>query len=198
MNIAARWFALIVPILLALAGCHELGHMEGPGDYGSAGDTLVGEVRQVDARNREIELRTDAGRNWRIRYDNSTRVTYHQHEYTVTNLEPGDYVAMRTQQDRDGRLYVDQVTVRESVQDRGDRGQKGRLDSFEGSVAYIDNRRGSFEVRNRQNRLVVVTLPYNTPRAVSDRFNRLRVGDYVRVEGRFINQDRFELENFVS
>jgi hypothetical protein len=65
-------------------------------------------------------------------------------------------------------------------------------------VAYIDNHRGSFEVRNRQNRLVVVTLPYNTPRAVSDRFNRLRVGDYVRVEGKFINQDRFELENFVS
>jgi hypothetical protein len=197
MNIAARSFALIVPILLALAGCHELGHLDGPGDYGSTDDTLVGEVRHVDARNREIELRTDAGRNWQIRYDHSTRVTYRQREYTVTNLEPGDYIAMRTQQDRDGRLYAEQVTVRESVQDRGGRGQKGRLDSFEGSVEYIDNRRGSFEVRNRQSRLVVVTLPYNMPRAVSDRFNRLRVGDNVRVEGRFINQDRFELENFV-
>jgi YD repeat-containing protein len=198
MYIAARSFALIAPILFALVGCHELGHVDGPGDYGSTGGTLVGEVRQVDARNREIELHTESGRNWRVRYDNSTRVTYRQRDYTVTNLEPGDYVAMRTQQDRDGRLYVEQVTVRESTQDRGGRGQIGRGESFEGTVAYVDNRRGSFEVRNRQNRLVVVTLPYNTPRAVSDRFNRMREGDYVRVEGRFINQDRFELENFVQ
>jgi len=32
---------------------------------------------------------------------------------------------------------------------------------------------------------------------VADRFNRLREGDYVRIEGRFVNQDRFELESFL-
>jgi hypothetical protein len=104
---------------------------------------------------------------------------------------------MRTQQDRDGRLYTDQIAVRESVQDRGGySGSTGRLDRFEGTVESIDTRRGLFELRNRQDRLVVVTLPYNAPRSLSDRFNRLREGDFIRVEGRFVNQDRFELESF--
>jgi hypothetical protein len=30
-----------------------------------------------------------------------------------------------------------------------------------------------------------------------ERFNRLRQGDVVRIEGRFSNQDRFDLENFL-
>ena len=129
---------------------------------------------------------------------NRTRVTYRQRDYDVTNLEPGDYIALRTERDRDGRLYTDQVTVRESAQDRGGRGRGpgGRLDSVEGTVEYIDARRGTFDIRNRQNRVVMVTVPDNAPRAVSDRFKRLREGDNVRVEGRFITQDRFELESF--
>jgi hypothetical protein len=191
-------FAVLYLGLFVLAGCHELGHLEGLGDYGGT-HSVMGEVRHIDARNREIELRTDGGRNLEVRYDNRTRVTYRQRDYEVAHLEPGDYIALRTQQDRDGRLYTDQVTVRESAQDRSGRGRgsAGRLDSFEGTVEYIDGRRGILELRNRrQNRLVVVTLPYNAPRSVSDRFNRLREGDSVRVEGRFITQDRFELENF--
>jgi hypothetical protein len=183
--------------LLALAGCHELGHMDGTGGYGTIGGDLVGEVRHVDTREREIDIRTEAGRSWTVRYDRNTRVTYRQRDYEVSNLEAGDFVAMRTTQDGRGRLYTDLVTVRESVQDRGGYGQRGRLDQFEGTVEYIDERRGRFEVRDRRNRLVVVTLPYNAPRSVNDRFERLRRGDYVRVEGRFLTEDRFELESFV-
>lgn len=166
--------------LLVLAGCHELGHMDGPGGYGTSGSDLLGEVRYVDTRDRQIEIRTEGGRSWNVRYDGRTRVSYRQRDYEVSNLEPGDYVAMRTTEDRDGRLYADLITVRESVQDRGGYGRRGR-----------------FEVRDWRNRLVVVTLPYNAPRSVSDRFNRLRRGDYVRVEGRFVTEERFELESFV-
>ena len=194
----ARYLGILFLGLFVLAGCHELGHLDGPGDYGST-SSVVGEVRRIDTRNREIELRSDAGRNVDVRYDDRTRVTYRQRDYDVTNLEPGDYIAMRTERDRDGRLYTDQVTVRESAQDRGGRGRgpTGRLDAVEGTVEYIDARRGAFDIRNRQNRLVIVTLPDNAPRAVSDRLKRLREGDNVRVEGRFITQDRFELESFV-
>ena len=73
----------------------------------------------------------------------------------------------------------------------------GRLEKLEGRVEYVDSRRGTLEIRDRSNRLVVVSLPYNAPRAVSERLNRLREGDYVRMEGRFLNRERFELENFV-
>jgi len=196
MKYLMHFLGLISVPLLALAGCHELGHMDGPGGYGTSGGDLVGEVRHIDTREREIELRTEAGRSRNVRYDGRTRVTYRQREYEVSNLEAGDYVAMRTTEDRNGRLYTDLITVRESVQDRGGYRRSGRLDQFEGTVEYIDERRGRFEVRDRRNRLVVVTLPYNAPRSVSDRFYRLRRGDYVRIEGRFLTEDRFELESF--
>ena len=138
-----------------------------------------------------------------MRYDNNTRVSYRQRDYAVANLEPGDYVAVRAQPDRDGRYFTDLITVKESVQERGgyggvnSSGSVGRLEKLDGRVEFVDSRRGTLEIRDRNNRLVVVSLPYNAPRAITDRLNRLREGDYVRMEGRFLNRERFELENFV-
>jgi hypothetical protein len=198
MRAAKRWIGLLSLALLAFAGCHELGHIDGLGDYGTGNSDLVGEIRGVDTRNREIHLRTDGGRNLDVRYDQRTRVTFRQRDYEVSNLEPGDYVAMRTRQERDGSLYIDLVTVRDSVQDRSaSSGGAERLERVAGRVEYIDSRHGLFEVRDRQNQRVTVTLPYNAPRSLSDRFNRLREGDNVRLEGRFINQNRLELEAFL-
>ena len=75
MRVAKRWIGVLFIMFLGLAGCHELGHMDGPGDYGSQGHgDVVGEIRNVDTRNRVIRLRTDAGRNLDVRYDNRTRV----------------------------------------------------------------------------------------------------------------------------
>ncbi len=283
MKITGR-LAVFLPLLFfPLAACHEIGHVDGPGGYGSTGSDLVGEIQYVDTRDRQIELRTEGGRVWSVMYDRQTRVTYRQRDYEVANLEPGDFVAMRTTQDNRGRLYTDLITVRESVQDRGsysrrdgelrgvvqrndpryssiqiytdDRRQVAffhdqrtlvryrnrdypvmsvapgdyvivrtrdstqatptasritvtakagesnrsidRLQIFEGWVEYVDPRRGTLEIRDRQNRIVHVTLAYNAPRIVSDRLSRLRRGDYVRIEGRFTADNRFELEAFV-
>jgi len=184
---------------LGLTSCHELGHIDGPGDYGGiSGNDLVGEVRNVDTRARQIELRTDAGRRELVRYDNNTRVVYRQQDYAASNLEPGDYVAVRGQQDRDGRYYTDYITVRESAQDRGGYNRPGgRFERLEGTVSSIDSHRGTFEVRNRDGRRVLVTLPFNASRADRDRFDRLREGDSVRVEGSYVNQDRFDFEAFL-
>ncbi len=192
-----RIFAFLALAVLTLVGCDELGQLDRPGDYSSAArNDLIGEVRRVDSRNRQIELRSDSGRIFQVRYDNSTRVVYRQRDYAVSNLEPGDYVAVQAQEGRDGQYYADSIAVREAAQDRGGRGTLGRLDTLEGRIEYVDSRRGSFRVRDR-GRVVLVTLPYNAPRSVSDRFDRLREGDFVRVEGRYINDDRFELEAFL-
>ena len=198
MKLATRLFGFLTVAALALAGCHELGHVDGLGDYGSSSSDLVGEVQYVDTRAREIEIRTDSGRTSVVRYDNNTQVTYRQRNYAVDNLERGDYVAARVQQDRDGRPVANSITVRESVQDRGSSsGGRGRLDRAEGRVEYVDARRGTFEIRDQRNRLIVVSVDFNAPRTVTDQFNRLRNGDYVRIEGRSVNADRFELENFL-
>jgi Domain of unknown function (DUF5666) len=199
MKLAAKLLGFAALTLFGLTGCHELGHMDGPGDYsGAFGNDLVGEVRNVDTRARQIEIRTDSGQREVIGYDNNTRVVYRQRDYTVSNLEPGDYVTVRAQEDRGGRYYTDYVTVRESAQDRGGYGRAGtRSNRLEGTVSHIDSRRGTFEVRNRDGQTVVVALPFNASRTDRDRFNRLREGDFVRVEGAYAGQDRFELDAFL-
>ena len=198
MKTITTLFGILSLAVLTLTGCHEFGHVDGLGDYGNSSSDIVGEVQYVDTRAREIEIRTDSGRTSAVRYDNNTQVVYRQRNYAVDNLERGDYIAARVQQDRDGRPVANSITVRESVQDRGSGGGgRGRFDRAEGRVEYVDARRGTFEIRDQRNRLIVVSVAFNAPRAVMDQFNRLRNGDYVRIEGRSVNVDRFELENFL-
>lgn len=193
---AIKQFSIVLVLaFLALAGC-EPGQWDRQGDYGSIGNEIVGEISNVDTRARQIVIREDSGRATTVRYDNNTQVVYRRQNYPATNLERGDYVAARVQQDRDGRYYTDTITVRESAQDRGT-GGGSRLDRTEGRVESVDSRRGTFEIRDSRNRLIIVSVPFNAPRVVTDRFNRLRNGDYVRIEGRAVSSDRFDLENFL-
>jgi hypothetical protein len=71
------------------------------------------------------------------------------------------------------------------------------LDRAEGTIENIDPRRGTFEMRDSRDHLILVSVPFNAPRSVIDKFNNLRTGDHVRVEGRAVGADRFELEDFV-
>ncbi|MGH7848560.1 MAG: hypothetical protein ACREQW_25755 [Candidatus Binatia bacterium] len=188
-----------LPLVFA-TGCHELGHMgDGLGNiYGDRQQTeIAGEVRSVNTRQREIELRTDDRRTRVVRYDDQTRVVYRDRDYAVTNLEPGDYVALQVQTDSPGNLYTDLVTVRESVQDRGGTVSRGRVERLQGTVEHVDPTRGEFELRDEYGKRVMVTLPYNSRRSDIDRLRSLRRGDRVRIEGQFLNPDRFELEAFV-
>src|SRR5512147_1345507 len=159
---------VLVLAFLALAGC-EPGQWDRQGDYGSIGNEIVGEISNVDTRARQIVIRADSGRATTVRYDNNTQVVYRRQSYPAANLERGDYVAARVQQDRDGRYYTDTITVRESAQDRGTSGGS-RLDRTEGRVESVDSRRGTFEIRDSRNRLIIVSVPFNAPRVVTDRF----------------------------
>jgi exosome complex RNA-binding protein Csl4 len=144
-----KWlFGILSVAALALTGCDELARVGDLGNYGSLGSDLVGEVENVDTRAREIQIRTDSGRTSVVRYDDRTQVIYQQRNYSVANLEPGDYVAARVQQDRNGQNYTDTITVREGVQDRGNKRGSGRLDRIEGRIEYVDERRGTFELRD--------------------------------------------------
>lgn len=198
MRITKRMRAFLSLAFLAFTGCPALGPLDSPGGIGSISNDILGEVQVVDNRTRELEIRSDSGRRSVLSFDNNTQVVYRQRTYPVSNLERGDYVAARVQQDRDGRLLVTSITVRETAQDRGMGASVGnRLDRTEGRVEYVDTRRGTFEIRDPRNRIVVISVSFNAPRAVTDRFNRLRNGDYVRLEGRAVAADRFDMENFL-
>lgn len=198
MRITKRVWAFLSLALLAFTGCPALGPLESPGGIGGVNNDVIGEVQFVDNRTRELEIRSDSGRRSVLRFDDNTQVIYRQRTYPVSNLERGDYIAARVQQDRDGRLSATSISVRETAQDRGMGASVGnRLERTEGRVENVDTRRGSFEIRDPRNRIVVISVAFNAPRTVTDRFNRLRNGDYVRIEGRSVNSDRFDLENFL-
>lgn len=184
------------------AGCYEAGRISdgttGDSSRGRLESEIVGEIASVDPRRQEIEVRTDDRRVRAVRYDRRTRVVYRDREYEVSNLEPGDYVAVQTRQENYGAIYADLVRVRQSVQERGDvAGSKARNERLDGTVGFVDSQRGFFELRDPSGKKIMVSLPYNPARSEVDRFRSLRAGDRVRVEGRFLNQERFELEAFL-
>jgi len=72
-----------------------------------------------------------------------------------------------------------------------------RIQTVDGRVERVDLQRNSFDMRDQSRERVVVSLPYNARRSDVDRFRALREGDYVRVEGRFLDRERFELDSFV-
>jgi hypothetical protein len=117
-------------------------------------------------------------------------------------LEAGDIVAMQLRQDSRGNSFTDLIRVQESIRDR-DQSRGGiirpgtGIQTVDGRVEQVDFQRSSFEIRDPSRERLLVSLPDNARRSDVDRFRALRSGDYVRVEGRFLDRERFELEGFL-
>ena len=166
-----------------------------PGEIGA-------EVVTLDPGRREIRVQTDDGRRRVLLYDrNLTRVTYHGWSYTVDQLESGDLIAFRTRpRDSD---EVETIRIQDPVQARSGssvarRSPPPRADVIEGTVERVQVDLGVFDVQPRTGRVVTVTVPYNAKAADVESFRRLRRGDFVRVEGEFVNPNNLQLLSFLS
>lgn len=167
-------------------------------------EEIFAEVERVDTSSRQIHLRPDNGRNRVVEYSTDARALYRGREYSIDQLERGDKVSMQLRRDSRGNVYTDLIRVQESVQDRyqsrrGDASPgSGMIQTLDGRVEQVDFQRRSFGIREQQSReRIIVALPANAQRSDVDRFRALRDGDYIRVEGRFLARDRFELETFL-
>ena len=166
------------------------------------GETRAEILEVIPARS-EIRVRTDDGRDYAMTYNtNGTRVTYHGWAYTVEDLESGDLIAFQTASRN--RSYVEAIRVQQPVQARtGPRIARPfppppRSNVIEGTVERIQYDMGVFDVRTRTGELVTVSIPYNARTPDVDNFRRLRAGDYVRLEGQFVNRDNLQLYSFLS
>ena len=207
INRAASGFALVFA-LTVIAGCSDnnfaLVGRETLPDRASqpVQDEIVATVERVNTASREIQLRPNDSRTRVVGYSSDARVMYRGREYPVTQLESGDIVAMQLKQDSRGNFYTDLIRVQENIRDR-DQSRGGiirpgtGIQTVDGRVEQVDFQRGSFEIRDQSRERVLVSLPYNARRSDVDHFRALRVGDYVRAEGRFLDRDRFELEGFL-
>jgi hypothetical protein len=195
-------------LTLVSAGCAQtagigdiLGGVLGGGTpAGMESGAVVAEVQGIDTNNQVLQFRTEQGQNVNIRFDSRTRVVYQQQEYPVTSLERGDVVRATVSQTNNNEYYTSYIEVQQSVQDRtggtGSGTVDNRLYQLQGSVDQIDYSRGLFTMRTSNGSILTVAMPYNPRVADKDRFERIRRGDNVRVEGRYVSQNRLELERF--
>jgi hypothetical protein len=208
MNVVNRaaWRFVSLFVLTVIAGCSD-NNIALVGRETLTGrevpDEIVATVERLDASSSEIHLRGMDRRSRVVGYSADTQVVYRGREYPVTQLAVGDIVAMQLKQDSRGNSYTELIRVQQSVRDRnqhgGDVTSPGTaLQMVEGRVDRLDLERRSFELRDRSGERIVVSLPSDAPRSEVDHFRRLQAGDYVRIEGQFMDRERFEVETFLG
>lgn len=198
----------VLALAVTAGGCAGAGWddvLYGDGPYSQQSD-VRGEVRGVGSRT--IDVRTNNGRNLRVFYDRYTEVRQGDRRFSVRSLERGDDVVLRTRRERDGDLYARAVIVQRNTRGVYDRRNDTRpripprrdgaysRTTLEGRVGRVDRNGTRFEVRDTRQGTVWVSVRGNAGRGMRDRVERLREGQYVRLQGRFLSDNRFEVEGF--
>jgi len=201
INRAAAGLTLALALTVGV-GCSENIALLGRPTLQLDQEEIFAEINRVDTASRQLYLRPDNSRDRVVGYSADARVLYRGREYSVAQLESGDKVSMQLKQDSRGNFSTDLIRVQESIQDRnqsrgGDASPGSRIQTLDGRVEQLDFQRRSFEIRDQSRERVIVSLPSNAQRSDVNRFRALRDGDYVRVEGRFLDRQRFELATFL-
>jgi hypothetical protein len=186
-------------LFIAAAACSnnsQLGDILG-GVLGNGGSQVTGQINGVNTRYQTISLTQNNGQSVTLNYDNNTRVVYQDRNYTVSNLEYGDNVTARvTNGNNSNGYYTDLIEVNQSATNNTGGGVYGNVQNFEGTVRNLDRTNGVFTLTGTNAGSVTVTMPYNPRSADVNKFNSLRNGDYVRLQGTLLNNSRVELRNF--
>lgn len=161
---------------------------------------MAGTLERVDTRARQLQLRTRSGRTTTVRYTPDTRVIFNGRELPVSELRRDDDITVQLFRDSRGDESTSLIRLRDRAPTTAERPrQEGTgVQTIEGTVERVDIERGYFEVRPRfGSGTTRVFLPYNPVRRAEDQFRRLREGDYVRVEGEIVTDNRIELKTFL-
>jgi hypothetical protein len=178
------------------------------------GTQVSATIQSVDTRSQVINLTQGNGQYVSAYYDGRTQVIYQNQVYPVSSLEYGDQVLAHLLNQGNNSYYADTVYVTQPVNSNSSRypnGNVGRypndntsrypsdnasVQSLSGRVQSIDFNNGLFTVDGGNGVRLTVSMPYRANSQDQNRFNNLRVGDYVRFSGVFVNTSRVELRNF--
>jgi hypothetical protein len=175
--------ALMFAALGACSSMGGLGNVLGGvlGGQQQSSSQASGIVQGVDSRSQQIAIQQSNGQAVWVRYDANTQVVYQNQTYSPTSLERGDQVTASVQDTGNG-YYTNYVRVDQSVRGGGSV-QSGAVQSFQGTVRQVDRSRGWFTVDDPNVGRMTVVLTNQVSRTDADRFNNLRVGEYVRLYG---------------
>ena len=199
MRRALPLLALAMPVI-GSAGCMENIALIGRPSIAEGQTDVQGEVESIDLSSRRIYLRLVAGDRREIAYSPDARVLYQGREYPVSRLEKGDIIAVQLKRDTRGDSYADLIRVQENNREaRADASTATtRIQTLSGKVERVSVRANSFDLDDQRNQPISVVLSENARDSDRERLRRLRDGDRVRIEGRFMGRDRFELLSFLN
>lgn len=192
--------ALAMP-LIGIAGCMENIALIGRPTIEEGQSDVRAEVERVDRDSRRLYLRPDKGERRVIAYSADAPVLYRGREYPVTRLEPGDVVALQVKRDGRGESYTDLIRLQDNVREPSRSeglSTASRIQTLSGRVDRIDVRGNSFDLDDQQSQPVLVVLSESARDSDRERLRRLKDGDRIRIEGRFMGRDRFELLSFLN
>lgn len=174
----------------ALSACENIALMpratiESP----NAPRTVTATIAGIDHGLRELYLRTERNQNYVVNFTTGTQVTSRGRPVAVTDLRAGDLVRAELRQGSGGRLFADEIWL-EGV------GVASPMRTVEGTVERIVPERGFLELRTINGALVTVYVPESSDRETRRRFDSVRVGDTVRLEGERLDENRIELLAF--
>ena len=186
-------------LFLAATACSNnsnLGDILGGVLGGGGGSQVTGTIDVVNTRLQQIGIRQSNGQTVTVNYDNNTQVVYQNQNYSVSSLEFGDEVTARVSNSNNtsSGYYTDQIQVNRSVSGNG--GVSGSVQNFEGTVRSVDRTNGYFSISTNNYGTLTVSMPYNPSQSDLNRFNNLRNGDFVRINGVMLNNSRVELRQF--
>jgi translation initiation factor IF-1 len=145
----------------------------------------------VDHQLQELYLLAD-NQHYVVNYLSGTRVTAQGRDYRAADLRAGDRVEVDLREGADKRLYADQVRVVGS----GGASTTTRIRSVEGTVERVSLQRSMIELRTQNGEQLMIYVPESSSQETKDRFHRIWIGDYIRLEGESLSENRLELLAF--
>jgi hypothetical protein len=155
-------------------------------------EAITATIDGVDHQLRELYLLAGGNQHYVVRYLSGTRVIAQGRDYPAADLRAGDRVEVELREGADMRLYADQVRV----VGNGGASAATAIRNVEGTVERISLARGVIELRSRSGVLLTIYVPDSSSAETKDRFYRVWIGDYVRLEGEQLSENRLELLAF--
>jgi len=183
----------LVLIAAALFGCENIALIGRPTleSRGQPRD-ITAAVDGIDLQGREIYLRAGRNQHYVVNYTDQTRVVVDGRVQPVSGLQVGDQIRVNLREGEDRRLVADQIRV----ESRAGAGATA-LRTVEGTVERVMTERQVLELRTTDGDLLTIYVPDWLNDAAKNRFQRIRAGDYVRLEGERLSENRLELVAFL-
>lgn len=182
----------LVMIATALYGCESVALIGRPTlESRDSPRDITATINGIDAQRRELYLRSGSDQHYVVNYTDDTRVIVDGREQSPTGLRVGDQVRVNLREGGDRRLVAERIRV-----EGGAAAGASGIRTVEGTAERVMPERDVLELRTSNGDLLTIYVPESLSAVTKDRFQQIRPGDHVRLEGERLSENRMELLAF--